>query len=48
MNPIAPLRAGFIFLQTFSTRQLMVQDFWENNVVEPKPALLIDGHPEVR
>lgn len=25
----------------------MVQDFWENNVVEPKPALLIDGHPEV-
>eukprot|EP00752_Nemacystus_decipiens_P004962 g4515.t1 len=26
--------------------QLMVQDFWENNVVEPKPALLIDGYPE--
>ncbi|CAM9953786.1 unnamed protein product [Pylaiella littoralis] len=26
--------------------QLMVQDCWENRVVEPKPALLIDGHPE--
>lgn len=25
----------------------MLQDFWENNVVEPKPALLIDGNPEV-
>lgn len=25
----------------------MVQDCWENRVVEPKPALLIDGHPEV-
>lgn len=32
---------------THSTLQLMVQDFWENDVVEPKPALLIDGHPEV-
>eukprot|EP00903_Cladosiphon_okamuranus_P012495 g11700.t1 len=27
-------------------KQLMTQDFWENNVVEPKPALLIDSHPE--
>ncbi|CBJ31039.1 conserved unknown protein [Ectocarpus siliculosus] len=26
--------------------QLMVQDCWENHVKEPKPALLIDGHPE--
>ncbi|CAM9198963.1 unnamed protein product [Ectocarpus sp. 8 AP-2014] len=25
---------------------LMVQDCWENHVKEPKPALLIDGHPE--
>ncbi|CAM9943648.1 unnamed protein product [Scytosiphon promiscuus] len=26
--------------------QLMVQDCWENRVVEPRPALLVDGHPE--
>ncbi|CAM9185097.1 unnamed protein product [Ectocarpus sp. 12 AP-2014] len=25
---------------------LMVQDCWENHVKEPKPALLVDGHPE--
>lgn len=47
LAPHSILRAiTFTQLKNCST-QLMVQDFWENSVVEPKLALLIDGHPEV-
>lgn len=27
--------------------KLMIEECWQNNVVEPRPALLVDGNPEV-